>query len=66
MPSSARYCGGLIVPGIPARDLAAEEWQALPAALRAALVAQGAYEEIDDTPAADDEPAEEDTDDGSR
>lgn len=64
MPLSARYCGGLIVPGIPARDLAAEEWQALPAALRAALVAQGAYEEIDDTPA--DEPGdEEDTDDGS-
>lgn len=39
-----RYTGeGSYITGVPARDLTLEEWEAFPAPLRSAMVAQGLY-----------------------
>lgn len=61
MRYSANYnaASGLIAPGIPARDLTADEWQALPAGVRAALVEQGVYSEVALDEGADSEAADE-------
>lgn len=46
MHTPVRYCpeSDRRYPGVPARDLTAEEWQAVPEAVRTALIAQGVYE----------------------
>lgn len=60
-----RPARGLVEPGVPARDLTRDEWERLPAGLRAALLDQGVYEIVDPP---EPEPVDlmEDDDDGTR
>ena len=54
-PAGVRFVGGGYFPGIPARDLAADEWAALDPVQRTALVASGLYvvDEPEQAPAED-------------